>query len=233
MATLGYASGGSELTDPTTGGNAPQPSPARRMRRPTWRDPRLLTGIVLIVVSVVGVILLVSAQDRSVPVYAADRELSTGTPVGAEDLRVVNVQLDAAAEHYLSAEADLPTDVELIRPVMEGELLPAAALGSVDSHQRQAVTVEVQHDLARSVQTGRTVDVWAAYGYSTQQDQGEVTILAAAAEVTDIRESSSAFGTSSGVTVELLVDPDEVPSLLAAIGGGDALTVLPADSQGD
>lgn len=234
MATLGYASGGSELTDPTPAGNAPQPSPARRMRRPTWRDPRLLVGIVLIVAAVVGVILLVNAQDRTVPVYAADRELSSGTPLETDDLRVVHVQLDAAAEHYLSAEADLPSDVELIRPLTEGELLPSAALASVDSQQRQAVTVEVQHDLARSVQPGRRVDVWAASGYLTQQGQGEVNILAAAAEVTDIRESSSAFGTSSGVTVELLVGPDEVTDLLAAFGAGDALTVLPtASAQAD
>jgi hypothetical protein len=64
-------------------------------------------------------------------------------------------------------------------------------------------------------------------------DNGEVTRLAAAAEVTDIRESSSAFGGSAAVTVELLVDPGEVTDLLAAFGAGDALTVLPAGARED
>ncbi|RJN31824.1 hypothetical protein [Nesterenkonia natronophila] len=193
----------------------------------------MLIGIALILVSVVGMTLLVNSQNRTAPVYAADRELSTGTRLSADDLHVVHVRLDAAAEHYLSAEAEPPPDVELIRPLSEGELLPAAALAAVDSQLRQAVTVEVQHDLARSVQPGRSVDVWSASGYSTVDDTGEVTRLATAAEVTDIRESSSTFGTSAAVTVELLVDPDEVTDLLAAFGAGDALTVLPAGGRED
>jgi Flp pilus assembly protein CpaB len=233
VATLGYASGDTEFTDRTSAGSAPQPARTRRLRRPTWRDPRVLIGIALILTSVVGVVLLVNSQNRTAPVYAADRELSTGTRLSADDLQVVHVQLDAAAGHYLSAEAEPPPDVELTRPLSEGELLPAAALGAVDSQLRQAVTVEVQHDLARSVQPGRRVDVWSASGYSTVDDTGEVTRLAAAAEVTDIRESSSAFGTSAAVTVELLVDPDEVTGLLAAFGAGDALTVLPAGARED
>lgn len=228
MATSGYASGDTGFTEPSSTGSAPQSAPARRLRRPTWRDPRLLMGTALITASVAGVLLLVSAQDQTAPVYAADRELSTGTQIHPEDLRVVHVQLDAAAERYVSAEADPPAEAALIRPVAEGELLPAGALGSVDSEQRQAVTVEVSHDLASAVQKGRSVDVWAASGYSAQQVEGEVTVLAVAAEVTDIREASSAFGTSGAVTVELLMDPAEVPDLLASLGAGDSLTVLPA-----
>lgn len=229
MPTLGYAFGDSELTDPSHAENGPRASPAQRLRRPTWRDPRLLIGVALVLVSIAGVLLLVNTQNRTVPVYAVDRELSTGTPLEPDDLRVVHVQLDAAAEHYLSADVEPPTDMALIRPLAEGELLPAAALGSLDSDGRQAVTVEVHHDLARSVQPGRNVDVWSASGYSAQQEETEVAILAAAAEVTDIRESSSTFGTSGAVTVELLVNPDEVTELLAAMGAGDTLTVLPGE----
>ena len=228
VATLDYASGDPELAERALRGGAPQPAPARRLRRPAWFDPRMIIGVGLILVSVAGVIFLLNAQNRTLPVYAADRELSTGTQLSAEDLHTVHVQLDAAAEHYLSAEAELPPDVELLRPLSEGELVPAAALGAVDQQRRQAVTVDVQHALARSVQPGRSVDVWAASGFSALEQSGEVTMLATAAEVTDIRESDATFEPGAAVTVELLVDPAEVPDLLAALGAGDELTVLPA-----
>ncbi len=206
-----------------------RPPPARRLRGPSWRDPRLLVGLLLIVASVVSVVLLVAAQDRTVPVYAADRGLSTGATLEADDLRIVNVQLDAASEHYISAEAGVPPDAQLSRPVGEGELLPSSALVAGDADGRQPVTVEVEHTLSGSVEAGRLVDVWTASGFSSAEAQGDVSLIAAAAEVADIWESQSTFGTSGGLTIELLVDPEELPGLLTAHGRGDSVTVLPAD----
>ncbi|GFZ82108.1 flagellar protein FlgA [Nesterenkonia alkaliphila] len=201
---------------------------AARLRRPSWRDPRLIAGALLVLASVVGTVLLVNAQDRTVPVYAADRVLSTGTALAQEDLRIVHVQLEDSAAAYLSAEAELPENAQLIRAVGEGELIPAAALAQSDPDQRQPVTVEVHHELARAVEPGRQVDVWAAGGFSGPESQAEVTLLAAGSEVAEIRESSSGFGASGTLTIELLVDPAELTGLLTALGSGDTITVLPA-----
>ena len=41
---------------------APAPPPAARLRRPTWRDPRLLVGVVVVALSVA-----LGAQDRNYP----------------------------------------------------------------------------------------------------------------------------------------------------------------------
>lgn len=219
-----------------SGGSVPgagtlQAPVASRLRRPSWRDPRLIAGVLLVLVSVVGTVLLVSAQDRTVPVYAANQGLSTGTELTQEDLRIVHVQLEDSAAAYLSAEAELPENAQLIRAVGEGELLPAAALAESDPDQRQPVTVEVHHELARAVEPGRLVDVWAAGGFSGPEGQGEITLLAAASEVAEIREASSGFGAAGTLTIELLVDPGELTGLLTAFGGGDTITVLPAGLQ--
>lgn len=194
---------------------APQ---ARRLRKPSWRNPRLLIGALLVFASVGLVVLLVAAQDRTVPVYAADRQLSTGSVLDADDLRIVNVHLDTVADRYISAEAAVPTEAQLSRPVGEGELIPHSALVSLGEDGRQPVTVEVDHALSSAVEAGRLVDLWAVSD-----------VIAAAAEVVEIRESSSSFGTGGGLTIELLVDSDELPDLLEAQGRGDALTVLLAD----
>lgn len=194
---------------------APQ---ARRLRKTSWRNPRLLIGVLLVFSSIALVVLLVASQDRTVRVYAADRQLSTGTVLDVDDLRIVNVHLDIVAERYISAEAGVPAEAQLSRPVGEGELLPHSALVSLGEDGRQPITVEVDHALSSAVQAGRLVDVWAVS-----------EVIAAAAEVVEIRESASTFGTSGRVTVELLVDSDELPDLLEVQGRGDALTVLLAD----
>ena len=44
---------------------------AARLKRPSWKDPRLLVGILLVLVSVAGVGFLVGRADRTGEVLAA------------------------------------------------------------------------------------------------------------------------------------------------------------------
>lgn len=180
------------------------------------------------VLSVAGVLALLAAQDRTVPVYAADGPLSTGDRLALEDLRTVHVHIPEGGDKYLSAEEGLPEGLQLTRMVGEGEILPAAALDEVTSDGLQAITVRAEHELARAVQPGRLVDVWAAAGSTLSEEAAEAVQLVAAAEVTDIRESSSTFAAQDSVTVELLVAGDEVEGLLTALGESAAVSVLPS-----
>lgn len=205
--------------------------PAQRLRRPTWRDPRLLLGVVIVVLSVAGVLALLAVQDRTIPVYAADAPLSTGDHLALEDLRTVHVHIPESADKYLSAEDELPDGLQLTRMVGEGEILPAGALSQVTSDGLQAITVRAEHDLARAVQPGRLVDVWAAVGSTLSEEDAEAVQLVTAAEVTDIRESSSTFAAQDSVTVELLVSAEEVEDLLTALGEGAAVSVLPSAAE--
>lgn len=202
---------------------------AVRLRKPSWKDPRLLIGVVVVLLSVAGVVALVAAQDRTVAVYAADRTLSTGDSVTADDVRVVHAQLPDIAQRYVSADAELPEGMLVSRLVAEGELLPVDALADEDPEGRRAVTVEVEHELARAVTAGRTVDIWAATGVREQNDSGGAQELAAGAEVLQVRESSSAFGAQQRTVVEVLIQPEELESVVDAQSSGAPITVVPAD----
>lgn len=180
--------------------------------------------------STAAVVALVMSQDRTTAVYAAERQLSTGDHLSDDDVRIVHVQLDDLADRYLSAADPLPAEGHLLRAVLEGELIPRTALGEGDPEGRQPVTVNVEQELARAVQVGRRVDVWAATAESPS-DEAAVERLVSDAEVIDIRETSSAFGSQSAVTVELLIEDHELPDLLAAEGSAAALSVLPAGTQ--
>ena len=205
--------------------------PAQRLRRPTWRDPRLLLGVLIVVLSVAGVLALLAAQDRTVPVYAADRPLSTGDHLELEDLRTVHVHIPEAADRYVAAAEGLPEGMQLTRMVGQGEILPAAALTEATVDGLQAVTVQAEHDLARAVQPGRLVDVWAAEGSGYSDEAADAVQLVSAGEVTDIRQSSSTFSAQDSVTVELLVSSEELTELLTALGEGAIISVLPSAAQ--
>ena len=88
---------------------------ARRLQRPSWRDSRLVVGIVLVLLAAaIGARAVASTDDR-VPVFVAATDLVAGDPVTAASLVRADVRLDDGVAGYLSAA----------RPAPEGDL-PAA-----------------------------------------------------------------------------------------------------------
>src|SRR5690606_16889177 len=83
------------------GARAVSESTAARMRRPSWRDPRLGVGILLVVASVALGSWVVARADATVTVYQAAQALTPGEPVDVEDLRPVQIRLDGVEETYL------------------------------------------------------------------------------------------------------------------------------------
>ncbi len=209
---------------------------AERLRRPGWKDPRLLAGVMIVLLSVAGVVALVSSQDRTVPVYAADRQFAVGEHVSEDDLRVVSVRIDEVSDYYVSAEEELSGELQFVTVVEEGELIPRRALDTADPQGRQALTLEVEHALARAVEPGRAVDVWAVSQGTVAQDAGDqessrAEQLVSAAEVSAVSESSSTFGASTVMTVELLIDPEDMPGVLEAMSSAGTLSVIPAGAE--
>src|SRR3954469_23791732 len=97
-------------------------------RRRFTLDPRLLIGLLLVAVSVGGVVILVSAADRTVAVLAAGGTLSPGERAGGDELVVIHVRLDQATTRYLTAD-DIPDGgIVVTRTVGEGELIPVDAV---------------------------------------------------------------------------------------------------------
>ena len=87
----------------------PEPS-AKRLQRPSWRDARLLVGVVLVLLgAAVGARIIASADD-TVPMYAASTVIRPGDRLTSDNLRRVDVQLGDQASRYLSARAVVPDD---------------------------------------------------------------------------------------------------------------------------
>lgn len=212
------------------------PTPAaQRLRPPSWRDPRLLVGVVLVLGSVALGTRVVAAADDSVGVYAAARTLTPGDSLRAEDLAVVQVRIDSGLEQYLAASESLPGEAMALRPVQAGELVPRSGVGSAEELRRRPVGIPVDGPLASGLVKGAQVDVWVS---EPDPDQAgaftEPVRLAASADVAEVTEGGGALGAGGSTTVQVLLAEPELRSALRALASEAqvALVVVPGSSPG-
>lgn len=196
--------------------------------RPTWREPRFLLGLLLVIASVAGVAGLIAASDRSVEVYAARHALAAGDAVSSSDLVGVRVRLGKATSAYLASAPEPGTVVT--RTIAEGELVPVGALGSASAQRETSVMISLGAELPASVVVGSTVDVWAAAatGQATGGAKYEAPrVLVPSGTVVRVVHDTG-LGSGGGVAVEVRVPKDATADLLESIANGDAISVLPA-----
>jgi hypothetical protein len=195
-------------------------------RRIRALDPRLLIGVGLVAASVAGVITIVSAADETIEVLAAAGPLAPGDRVDADDLVVARVRLDAAARRYLAPE-DLPASgVVVSRAIGEGELVPASAVGSVEGVRLASLVLEVNGALAASVQSGATVDLWAA----REIESGEFaapSVIVPGAIVVRLVSPDTIVGVGQATAVEVLVPKSRIARVLEAVANADELSIVP------
>jgi hypothetical protein len=204
-------------------GDAPAPAP--RLKRPSWKDPRLVVGILLVLVSVAAVTALLGSADKTVPMLAAKDDIGVGEPVRAEDVSVVEVRLGAVERAYLGAQEELPPGAVATALLRSGELIPASALGSPDSLDRKPVGLTIDSPLPQGAQTGSRVDVWVAMpdgrnGFSRPE------LVLEAAEVSELSEAPTALGAAESERLHVLVTDEKMPGLLNALSNGAKINVV-------
>jgi Flp pilus assembly protein CpaB len=135
---------------------------ATRTTRRGWRDPRIVVGVAIMAVSLLLGAWLLARADDTVTALAVRRDLPAGARIGAGDLEVVHVRLDAdLATRYVASRDELPRQPVLSRPVDGGELLARGALAAGPSDPGVEVPLSVAtDDLPATVRPGSVVDVW-------------------------------------------------------------------------
>lgn len=200
---------------------------APRLRRPGWKDPRLLAGILIVLLSVAGIVTLIQSLDRSEGYWAAGEDLVPGAVVEPGHLAVVQARLGDAADDYLPADEPVPPGVSVVGTVRRGELLPAAAVAPVDPQERQAVALTLEDPLPEGTGPGARVDVWIAAADGRQGFE-KPELVAPAAELAGLTEASGSFGTTGHVSLQVLLGPEELPRVLDAKGNGARISVVPS-----
>ncbi len=210
---------------------------ATRLQRPSWRDSRLIVGLVLVLASMAFGAKVVAAADETSPVYAAATTLVPGRPIAADQVRRVDVQLGASAGGYVSADQPLAPDAVAVREVRPGELLLVSAVGDREHSTLKPVMMPVDEDSASVLVVGSVVDVWVnrrtggqGGGVGAGSDSfGTPVKMITGASVSRVPDRSSGqLGGSRGTTgVQVMVPGDQVEQLIAMVDQGARITLVP------
>jgi hypothetical protein len=213
------------------GGNVsdlPEPS-AARLQQPSWRDTRLVVGLLIVLASVALGARVVAAADDTVPVYAAGGTLVTGHTLSSADLTVVRVRLGTGTAAYLPARSPIPAGATLLHTLGPGELVPVSAIGTAASLPLRPVTLPLDSAPPAGLRAGTRADVW-----SSARDPGtgstaykRPTRLAEAVEVSAVSATEGGLAVTQGGSVQVLLGPSELPVALDALANGARLVLVP------
>jgi hypothetical protein len=210
----------------------PTPS-ASRLRAPSWRDSRLLVGVLLVLVCTVAGAVVVAGADDRVPVYAAAAQVVPGQPLTAADVTVVDVQLGDGAAGYLPADRPLPAGAHALREVRPGELIPAASVGGPAQVAVQQVSLLVDATSAGALSGGSVVDV-----YVNRPEEGSSRVGVAALQgpervlervsVVRVEGEDAVLGSATDTrAVRVMVPREAVRDLVADVDVGARITLVP------
>lgn len=193
-------------------------SPARRLGGRSWRDPRLLIGVLLVLGATVLGARAFAAQDDTTAYWAVREDVRAGSTASPDQLERVRVRLgDDTAQRYVDATTtpDLAGRI-WSRDLAAGALVePAAwtAPAPADSHELplRVDAGAFPRDLAR----GDAVDVWAGPAPGEPAEEDAERVLSGVRVVS--AGSDDPVG-EPGRTVVVAVERDQlVPRTMSAV----------------
>ncbi len=212
----------------------------RKFSSTTRFNPRLVIGLVLVIVSIVGVVGIVRMSASATPVVVASRLLVEGQQITSTDVETRMARLEFVSGAY-------PQNIESVvgkvvtRSIGRGELVPSASLGEASEVIETTVVVDVDAPLASNMIDGGIVDLWAAaagtagassYASSAQSSSvgtGAIPdgarLVLARARLAGHSDDSAAIG-QGATRAELVVSRNDVATVLAASASDDALFVV-------
>lgn len=191
---------------------------AGRLARPRWLDARLISGVMLILLSVVVGAKLFAEVDERVQVWALTRDLGANATLSEGDLVARAVRLDETARRYVSAEENL-NGLILNRAVGRNELIPVAALADRSTVDQRRVAIEVDRFSAAGLNRGSVVDLYAVpEAKSAEAPAHPDLVLTAVTVAEDVKSGNGSLGSGGSKTgVTLLVPSAKVPTVIQAM----------------
>ncbi|MFQ4147181.1 hypothetical protein AAGW05_00550 [Arthrobacter sp. LAPM80] len=198
---------------------------APRLRKPSWKDPRLLIGILMVLASVAGVVALVGNAGRTVSMYAAKEALVVGQRITTDSFTIVQVQLGEVDDKYLNPRAALPEKAVAVRMVPKGELVSRSSIGPTDALDRKPVPITIEEPLPKEVLAGTFVDVWVALPDQSNGFQIPVLMLPGA-EVAALNTGTSSLGSGKKTQLMVLLGDAQMPKFLGAVANKAKISVV-------
>ena len=153
-----------------------------RLDHQPWRDPRLILGVLLVLVSTVLGAAAVAAGRNSTGYWAVRSDVRAGDPVQRTDLVRAEAHVpEDAARHLMPTDEVLPArldDLVWARDVGDGALVSRAALADRQSGGVTELPLTVTAGAAPAdLKRGDRVDVWVGPGPGDDTGQKSILVL--------------------------------------------------------
>jgi hypothetical protein len=183
----------------------------------------MILGLLLIAVSVVGVWLVIEANNRTEEFLVAAKPASSGSIITESSFRVVRMNLGESARLYLRPGDSEPGNY-LLNTMEVGQLVALGSVASAIIDARQPVVITSTMPLPRGVGVGDFVDIWVSEAQEGGSFAAPMTLVLDA-EIVDVAEASGVMADQQP-RVQVLVPVESVSPILDAVASKDALSMI-------
>jgi hypothetical protein len=134
---------------------------ASRLAVPRWADPKLLLGVLLVIVAMLLGARVFAMADNTVEIYAVKADMKTGDALDGSSVVPVRVRFTASdnADAYVSATEVIPSAMKVTHDLRAGEFLPRSAFASTTQAQLLDMAIPVKDEAIPPLHTGDHVNV--------------------------------------------------------------------------
>lgn len=205
-----------------------------RRRLSAVMDTRLLLGLFLVAVAVLGGLRLAGDPVAATRVYVAAVDLDAGHVLTPADLDVVEIRAPEAVLAGLARTGHGPPKRRVLRVgLREGSPVVMDGLGAALPAGREiTVPASPEHALGGDIRNGDRIDLLATFDKGT--DVARTITVARSARVRGVVRSDGLFGAQAGslTALTLEVDPDDAVAVAFAARNAE-LDVVRASGQLD
>ncbi|MFW0179072.1 SAF domain-containing protein [Rothia sp. P7208] len=198
-----------------------------RLQKPGFKDPKLLIGLFLILLSLTGVIAVVNISNQTKPYWVTTREIYVGEEITEKDLKKVDVRLSEASSQYLSTDENGSAHIAT-QFIGAHQLVPKNSLGEAEQNDRKKTAIVLDATVASGYKAGDLVDVWVSSKNENGNGYATPVRLMEQAEIARINSEDSVLGSTGKTALQLLVSEDVLSSILHATSNDSKISLVPS-----
>jgi len=182
-------------------------------------------AIGLLVLSLFAAFAITGKANKSVSVWSASSEISTGDSITADNIKKVKVFLPTNLGRYLSSNSKI-VNLVATRRVAVGEIIPASALSENFAGERiRSVPLKIsRNDLPSDLLPGQNVDIYLLpLPDLNSQKNRKTELISEAVYVESIDIKSKDMGGDIGIVLK--IPESEVINLLATLNNSRIVVV--------
>lgn len=190
---------------------APAAPKASRLTLPRWLDPKLLLGVLLVLIAMLLGVRVFASMDDSVQVWALKDNMVVGAPVSPNDVVAVSIRFfsNDQAKQYVSAAKPFPGGKVATQDMRKHQLVPVASLAGQATKQLLDFPVPVKPENLPPLKPQDRVNIVVVTDSTSSGTSPTYTMVLSEAEVVSAPSDGGgalSVGTSAGgLTVR--VDP--------------------------